>query len=689
MSARSLEPAESDGLLSLRAPVSRRELYTALALIAGYVALILALVPWATLRGPAIPPSVAVFTTGIIIAEFATAFLLITQVRDEPNWSVLLISCAYLFSSLMGIAHLLTFPGAVVSDIPFFGGVQLTSYVFNVWRIGFAVLMLCAVIALERKTDITVPVWRRIVRVCWCAVIAIVAAGFAIGLAAEQRLPLVVVAGQFTTLGMLLSWAATVVGVLALAALVIKTRASQILHLWLVLALTTFCGDLFLSTFSGGRFTLGWYAGRASGLISASTLFVFCLMRFAAQQRLSAEAARTLRERTLSLQREIARRSEAEGRLVQSQKVEALGQLTGGIAHDFNNLMAVVVGNLDLLRSRPDLDAQAKWYIESALSAAERGTKLTSQLLVFSRSQRLELKALVVADVIAGMQELLTRTLGAQIKIRIELDPARVAVLSERTQLELAILNLAINARDAMPGGGELAISITSLRIEEDAELEPDDYVRVSVADTGRGMTPEVAARAFEPFFTTKGPGKGTGLGLSQVFGIARRASGTARIESRVGAGTTVHMFLRCIDIGAQPAEHRPAEHPSDQAAAVKILIVDDDSDVRQLLVNLVSLLGHSPTEAEDGVRGLAAVERSKPDLILADFAMPGMNGADFGKTVRSRFPDMPIVFITGYADTDMIESVVGKNALILRKPFRSFELRAVLDEAMRRQARA
>jgi signal transduction histidine kinase len=195
------------------------------------------------------------------------------------------------------------------------------------------------------------------------------------------------------------------------------------------------------------------------------------------------EASAALRERGINLQREVAQRLKAEDQLVQSQKVEALGPLTGGIAHDFNNLLAVVVGNLDLVRASPGFKGHVVGYIDSALAAAERGTKLASQLLVFSRSQRLELKPLVASDVIAGMQQLLTSTLGPQIQVRIELNPARAAVLSERTQLELAILNLAINARDAMPEGGELTILVKSVRIEADAELTPGDYVRVSASN--------------------------------------------------------------------------------------------------------------------------------------------------------------------------------------------------------------
>jgi hypothetical protein len=257
MSARRLEPEKGEASLLSNAPTTRRELHSAIGLMAVYLVLILALVPWSALPGPSLPQSVAVFTTGIIVAELATAFLLISQIKGEPDWSVLLISCAYLFSGLMGIAHVLTFPGAVVPDRPAFGGIQLTSYVFNGWRLGFAALMLCGVMVLQRK-QIAIPSWHRVVGFSLYAVTGIVSLGFVIGVVAEDHLPIVVAAGQFTTAGLLLSWAAVAVGALALSLLAIKTRGRQVLYLWVMLAMATFCGDLFLSTFSGGRFTLGW-----------------------------------------------------------------------------------------------------------------------------------------------------------------------------------------------------------------------------------------------------------------------------------------------------------------------------------------------------------------------------------------------------------------------------------------------
>lgn len=656
-------------------------------MMVGYVALMLAIVPWAALQGPALPTSVAVFTTGMVVAELATAFLLAGQIYREPDWSILLIACAYLYSALMAIAHILTFPGAIVPNETVFGGIQLTSYVYNAWRIGFAAFILIAMLIGTGNAPRKSPAWRTTVVIVLLAVAATVSLGVTGAWLAESSLPVVVAIGRFTTLGLVASWVALGLGVVGLTAIAIRTRGRTVLHIWLLLAMTTFCGDMVIGTVGGGRFTLGWYAGRASGFVSAFVLLVLFLRFFAVQQQRSVAAARMLRERTMSLQLEIARRSEAESSLVQAQKIEGLGQLTGGIAHDFNNVLAAIVGNLDLLRRRP-LDDRATRFVNNALLAADRGKTLASQLLVFSRAQRLELKALVVTDVVRGMQELLTRTLGTGIRTTLELNPARLTVMSEQTQLELAILNLALNARDAMAGGGHLVISVAPVEVKDDPELLPGHYVRLSVSDTGAGMTPEVMARAFEPFFTTKGPGKGTGLGLSQAFGLARRSGGTVRIESRAGAGTAVHMLLRQSDETPEPAKLVEAEADAAHIAPMSVLVVDDDHDVREVLIGLLSELGFAAVDAADGASGLAALDSWKPDLLLVDYAMPGMNGDEFVKRARDRSGDLPAVFVTGYADSDGIESALGKDALVLRKPFRATELQTILGEAIRRQHR-
>ena len=302
---------------------------------------------------------------------------------------------------------------------------------------------------------------------------------------------------------------------------------------------------------------------RHSGL-AVLTVLAFLLLGVvtAAAAQLQARA-RLLSEANARLLEEMAARGKAEEALRQSQKMEALGQLTGGIAHDFNNLLQVVHGAFELIRRKPEDSARVTAWAGNGISAAERGASLTRQLLAFSRSQKLELRPFVVAELIAEMRELLVRTLGPDTILTLDLDEAQVPVMSDRTQLELAVLNLAINARDAMPDGGRLTISTVIRQIAGgDPVLEAGDYVSLSVADTGEGMAPEVMQRAFDPFFTTKGVGKGTGLGLCQVYGVARQAGGTADIASAPGGGTVVTLLLRRSTAPAEAALIRAQPRP-------------------------------------------------------------------------------------------------------------------------------
>ncbi|HEV7372537.1 PAS domain-containing protein [Arenibaculum sp.] len=377
-----------------------------------------------------------------------------------------------------------------------------------------------------------------------------------------------------------------------------------------------------------------------------------------------------------------ARLEQTQEALRQAQKMEAVGQLTGGIAHDFNNLLAAVVGSLDLIRRKPGEVERVRRFAEAGLQAAERGAKLTGQLLAFSRAQRIEPKPVIVSDLVAGMRDMVSRALGPLVRLNLDL-AGDGAVLSDPTQLEMTVLNLAINARDAMPEGGDLVIATRVCWIGEDAELGPGDYVELAVSDTGTGMSPEVAAKAFDPFFTTKGVGKGTGLGLSQVYGIARQAGGTARIESRLGVGTTVKVVMPRTGTPVPPDAEAGGEDGTAAGASATILVVDDDPDVRRVLVCSLDALGYRVVEAADGPSGLAALEETAPDLMVVDFAMPGMNGAEMAKAARRRRPDLPIVFASGYADTAALESVAGPRAPVLRKPFRIEDLQAALRDAM------
>jgi signal transduction histidine kinase len=668
---------------SFLAVSSRRALVNGFTLLAGYLIVLAVLAPWARASGPEFPQLVTVFTTGIVVADLATSFLLVNQCRGTPYRGLLLIGCAYLFSALFGTAHLLTFPGALLPDRAALGSFQLTAYVFNLWRLGFALLVSFGLRDLLDDRQPVVLTSRRSLIIIPALVAIVAVTALIVGVADEKSLPALIVGSQFTSVDLALGWIAFAAGVIA-CAMAWAGASRDLFHLWLALALSTFCGDLFLSNFSGGRFTLGWYVTRASSFVSAYTLFLFFLLRFAAQQRFALRSAKFLRKRTLRLQLEISRRSEAEERLSQLQKLEAMGQLTGGIAHDFNNLLAAIVGNLDLLKRNASGDkSRAARWIENALSAAERGKNLTAQLLVFARVQRLELAPVNAIEAIDRASDLLRRTLGPEINVRFDVPGAEIWVMANPTQLELTILNLALNARDAMPKGGDLRISIAPWQTQDDPELPAGAYIRLSVADNGAGMPPEVVNRAFDPFFTTKGAGKGTGLGLSQVFGFARKAGGTARIESRVGAGTIVHIFLRRADATLPSPQDETDTAFSELSATV--LVIDDDPDVRQLLVNFLTEIGLRVVQSADGSSGLSLISQIQPDLLIVDFAMPGMNGAEVARKARALIPGLPIMFVTGYADSDLIDTAMGEEAIVLKKPFRLSELQAVMSEALRR----
>jgi PAS domain S-box-containing protein len=386
--------------------------------------------------------------------------------------------------------------------------------------------------------------------------------------------------------------------------------------------------------------------------------------------------------RIIGSSRDVTRQVLAEDALRQTQKMEAVGQLTGGIAHDFNNLLSAVVGSLDLIRRKPDDQIRVKRLAQTAIEAAERGARLTSQLLTFSRAQRIDLKPVSVTSLVNDMQELLARTLGPQIRIEFDLQ-SDDAVLSDATQLEMAVLNLAINARDAMPAGGTLRIETRTRQASDDPYLATGRYVELAVCDDGTGMAPDVAERAMDPFFTTKGVGKGTGLGLSQVFGMAKQAGGTVRIESREGAGTTVRVLLPRTDAAAEAPVREGDADAFEEKSAGTVLVVDDDPDVRRMLVESLDALGYRVREAEDGPTALSDLEDQLPDVLMVDYAMPVMNGAELAKAVRAKAPDLPIVFASGYSDTAAIEAAAGKNTPLLRKPFRLAELQEVLTVAI------
>ncbi len=388
-------------------------------------------------------------------------------------------------------------------------------------------------------------------------------------------------------------------------------------------------------------------------------------------------------------------RERAEAAMRQAQRIEAVGQLTGGVAHDFNNLLTVMLGNLDLMQHSEKLDQALKERLLRMRHAAERGATLVDQLLAFARRQPLSPRAVELNGVVSGMSGLLQSAIGNNIRIETRLANGLWPAMIDPTQIELVILNLAINARDAMPKGGTLTIETANTHMAgpaEDGSAPPGapaagDYIVVSVRDTGTGMAPEVLAKAFEPFFTTKGVGHGSGLGLSQVFGLARQSGGGVHLESSLGQGTTVRVYLPRAANAAIPAELMVVPEFAGGSAST-ILLVDDDEAVRSTTGMILETMGYKILSAESG-QGALAVLRSDIaiDLLLTDVAMPGMNGPQLARQVRVVRPSLPIVFFSGYADPEAVAGDTIRQRIV-RKPFRAADLAAQIEIALK-EARA
>ena len=393
------------------------------------------------------------------------------------------------------------------------------------------------------------------------------------------------------------------------------------------------------------------------------------------------ERTRALAQANDRLMNEVIERERVQQAMVQLQKMEAIGRLTGGITHDFNNLLNVVQGSMDLILLMSK-DEVAKARADVARRACQRGAKLTSQLLAFSRHQNLDLRPLDVGTLFEGVRELVTTSLGASIRLSFEIAAPAASVMADMNQMEMALLNLAINARDAMDGGGQLRFH-AGAATPPAGLLPAGDYVRIAVTDNGAGMPPEIAARVFEPFFTTKGVGKGTGLGLSQVYGMAQQSGGAARILSEAGVGTTVEIWLRAAsrDGAAAPLAESAVTAPR---AGVRILVVEDDDFVRASVVESLEALGHTVAQAGDGEAGLRELTHIRPDLIITDYLMPGMTGAELVLRARAELPGVPMIIATGYADMKAIEQVIGDD-MLLRKPFQLNELAAIVERALQK----
>lgn len=384
-----------------------------------------------------------------------------------------------------------------------------------------------------------------------------------------------------------------------------------------------------------------------------------------AQQRAAEDLEHLVAQRTEALQmtneqlrEESTRRERAQAALMQAQKLETMGQLVGGVAHDFNNLLMAVIGNLELLAKKIDHDPAQARLLHGAMEGARRGATLTQRLLAFARKQELQSRATDVHSLVRDMHDLIARSLGPLINLEIRAVRPLPSVNIDPNQLEMALLNLAVNARDAMPAGGTLTISMEQCVVTaEQPELPPGAYVRLSVQDTGAGMDAATLARAVEPFFSTKGAGKGTGLGLSMVHGLAEQSGGAFRLQSSEGAGTRADLWLPV----AESASPTPALPAPIQAAPIRatILLVDDDALIANSTAALLEDLGHRVAAAHSGSEALVMMQDGlAPDIVVTDYAMPGMTGMDLALALREQHPTLPILLATGYAELQGVQAI-------------------------------
>ncbi|KQM21554.1 ATP-binding protein [Novosphingobium sp. Leaf2] len=428
----------------------------------------------------------------------------------------------------------------------------------------------------------------------------------------------------------------------------------------------------------------------AAGLAAQAAIAIDNARLIKTANRLNQTLEQKVIERTQALEEEMANRANAEAALRQSQKMEAVGQLTGGIAHDFNNMLTGVIGSLDLMKRRiasNRMDGLDR-YMDAASTSAQRAAALTARLLAFSRRQSLDAKPVDVNALVQSLDDLLRRTISENIRLDIVEAPGNPHAIADANQLESAIINLAINARDAMPDGGQLTVEVATVDLDPsyaiaEPDIKPGPYVIIAVSDTGVGMSSDVMEKVFEPFFTTKPIGQGTGLGLSMVYGFARQSGGQVRIHSKPGGGTSVKLYLPAGEGVHQPTKAAPAA--TSTGSGQTVLVVEDDPAVRLLVCDVLRELGYTTLEAGDAVEAIPILRSDDHlNLMVSDVGLPGMNGRQLAEVARGHRPDLPILFVTGYAENAAIRAgFLGTNMGMITKPFALDDLASKVAEMM------
>jgi signal transduction histidine kinase/CheY-like chemotaxis protein len=642
---------------------------TAVSLVA-----FLAGLPFVRAPLPPMPAFVPAYDAALWISDTITAVLLFSQFTRLRSRAVLVLGAGYLFGSLMTVPHTLSFPGVFSQTGLLDGGSQTTAWLFVFGHAGFPLFVLAYARRAPHAADtLRISPGRAIAAAI--ALVVLLAIGMTVLATAGQDLLPVIIRDDDYALPATRAIGITVWVLTAAVLLVLWFRkAPTVLDLWLTVVMFTWSLNVAFTGLAGSRrYDLGFYAGRIYGLLAAS--FVLCVLLFE-MNRLYSILADAL-ELAETRNAELTRSREEFARV---QRSEAIGQLVGGVAHDFNNLLTVVTGGLDLMLRDSGLSPRNRRLLNSSMKAARRGAQLTQQLLTFARKQVLRPEVLNPNEVIANLAAFMSPATGAQVEMVTTLSPVLWPVRLDRTEFETALVNLVLNARDAIDGKGRIVITTSNVVLRAGAlpDLPGGDYALISVSDAGSGMTAEDCARAFEPFFTTKEVGKGSGLGLSQVYGFARGAAGLARIDSILGEGTTVEMYLpKSTELATQPEPAGLAPIRATRGNET-VLVVEDDPDVLDVAVSGLVELGYAVRTAADAREALAILRSDRDiEVLFSDVVMPGgMNGAQLALEAQRLRPGLKVLLTSGYTASALTrEHGLPEQVDVLRKPYQREEL--------------
>jgi signal transduction histidine kinase len=657
-------------------PVAKR---CALACIILLFASFGAIVPFARVTLPRIGVFIPIFDSVIALNNLVTAGLLLVGFSRSGLRAVLLLAGGYLFTALMAAAHLVASLGPVAgSDL--IGASTQTGAWLDIFRnAGFPLFVICYV--LLKRRDSTDGQSRVDPRICIIAVALGAVAGvsllFLLAIGGHTLLPRIVHGDDHTSAMLVVNVPVLLFSLTALIFLMLRSPYS-IIDLWLVVVIFAYIPDVTLSTIINvGRLDLGYAVGHLYAVVAASIVLVVLLFE-ASRLTGRLDAAIEVAEERNSLL--AASREE----LAQAQRLEAIGQLTGGVAHDFNNLLTVITGNLELIERAHGDTKKIERLAQAAMEAAQRGGHLVSQLLTYARKQISRPQIINLNQLIVNVEHLTHRVIGEQVEVVTTLSPVLAPVQVDPAQFESALLNLAINSRDAMAGGGRIMIETTNAIVDQyhaanNPEITPGRYVMITVSDTGTGMTPAVLARAFEPFFTTKEFGRGSGLGLSQVYGFAKAAGGHIKIDSELGVGTTVKLYLpQSADrtIFSEPEVETASSPPA--RGRETILVVEDDQDVLAVTAEILRKLGYQVVTAVNAMQALEILAADQPiDLLFSDVVMPGgVNGAQLAARARHVRPHLKVLLTSGYPAAALsLEHGLPDNLDIVGKPYQRDEL--------------